>query len=143
MKKALIIIAIIAVFGVVGFIAFSGGDDASNNQTTNQSQNTPKESTNDPEQPEGNSKTFTVEEVEKHNNKENCWTIINSKVYDLTSFISQHPGRDEILRACGKDGTSLFKTRTTDEGEKVGSGTPHSSSAESTLKGLQIGTLAQ
>lgn len=84
---------------------------------------------------------ITATEVAMHNTKEDCWTIINSNVYDLTSFVSNHVGGDEILRACGEDATTLFTTRTTEDGATVGSGTPHSQSAESQLKSLIIGRL--
>ena len=54
-------------------------------------------------------KTYTMEEVVKHNSKESCWSVIRGKVYDLTNWINKHPGgADKILRICGKDGTDLF-----------------------------------
>lgn len=86
-------------------------------------------------------KTFTAEEVAKHNQKSDCWTIISGSVYDLTSFIPDHPGGDEILRACGKDATTLFNERETESGQEIGSGTPHSSSARSQRDRLKIGTV--
>ena len=57
-------------------------------------------------------KTFNVEEVAKHNSKESCYTIIDNKVYDLTDWINKHPGGAEnILKICGKDGTSAFRNQ--------------------------------
>jgi cytochrome b involved in lipid metabolism len=54
-------------------------------------------------------KTYTMEEVAKHNSKESCWTVIRGEVYDLTNWIDKHPGgADKILKICGKDGTDLF-----------------------------------
>jgi cytochrome b involved in lipid metabolism len=56
-----------------------------------------------------NEKTYTMEEVAKHNSKESCWTVIRGDVYDLTNWIDKHPGgADKILKICGKDGTDLF-----------------------------------
>ena len=56
-----------------------------------------------------NEKTYTMEEVAKHNSKESCWTVIRGDVYDLTNWIDKHPGgADKILKLCGKDGTDLF-----------------------------------
>ncbi len=78
--------------------------------------------------------------VAKHDSKDDCWTIIEGSVYDLTSYISNHPGGSPILKACGTDGTKLFQQRM-NGGEKVGSGTPHSSSAQRQLKELRIGEL--
>ncbi len=48
-------------------------------------------------------------DVAKHKNVSDCWSIINGKVYDLTSWIQKHPGGPQkILMICGKDGSSLF-----------------------------------
>ncbi len=85
--------------------------------------------------------SFTTTEVATHNTKDDCWTIIGGAVYDMTDFIAIHPGGDEILRACGTDGTILFQTRTTEDGETVGSGTPHSSNAISQLGQYYIGDI--
>jgi cytochrome b involved in lipid metabolism len=50
-----------------------------------------------------------VAEVQKHNTAKDCWTVVNSNVYDLTSYISSHAGGASVLTAiCGKDGTKAF-----------------------------------
>ena len=85
--------------------------------------------------------TLTAAEVKKHNTESDCWAIIGGKVYDITKYIPRHPGGDEVLRACGIDATTLFTTRTTENGDSVGSGTPHSSSAESQLNEFLLGDL--
>lgn len=85
----------------------------------------------------------TKDQVALHNKKDDCWTIVSGKVYNITEYVSSHPGGNEILRACGIDGTSLFETRTTSDGQKVGTGTPHSSSAHSQLSEFYVGDLAQ
>lgn len=36
-------------------------------------------------------------EVAKHSTKESCWIVIDSKVYDVTSFLYSHPGGAAIL----------------------------------------------
>lgn len=52
---------------------------------------------------------YTMAAVATHNSKSSCWSAINGKVYDLTSWISQHPGGAErILSICGKDGSAAF-----------------------------------
>jgi monoamine oxidase len=53
-------------------------------------------------------KIFTLDEVKKHNKKDDAWTIIDNKVYNITSWIPKHPGGNVILRALGKDATQLF-----------------------------------
>lgn len=84
---------------------------------------------------------FTEDQVAAHNSADDCWTIVSGTVYDITDYIPRHPGGDRILQACGQDGTSLFNERQTAEGEPVGTGTPHSSSANSQLQDFEIGTL--
>lgn len=52
---------------------------------------------------------FTLSDVENHNSSTNCWTAVYGNVYDVTSFISQHPGGSRaIISLCGTDGTSAF-----------------------------------
>jgi cytochrome b involved in lipid metabolism len=54
-------------------------------------------------------KTFTAAEVLKHNIGTDCWSVINGKVYDLTSYVNSHPGGANLIKAiCGKDGSAAF-----------------------------------
>ena len=93
-----------------------------------------------PDKPQ-NLSSFTKQEVTAHNTKQDCWTIINGGVYNITPYIQRHPGGNEITRACGNDGTVLFAERKTQDGQPVGSGTPHSVSAKSQLEEFKIGTV--
>ncbi|KAI8140899.1 putative mitochondrial cytochrome b2 [Fennellomyces sp. T-0311] len=55
-------------------------------------------------------RTISLEEVAKHNKKDDVWVIIHGKVYDLTKFLPDHPGGQKIiLKYAGKDGTSAFE----------------------------------
>ncbi|XP_020213861.1 cytochrome b5 isoform X2 [Cajanus cajan] len=75
-----------------------------------------------------NSKTLTFEEVAKHNHKKDCWIIVHGKVYDITPFLDDHPGGDEVLvAATEKDATIDF--------EDVG----HSDSATEMMERYLIG----
>ncbi|BAT87813.1 hypothetical protein LR48_Vigan09g165900 [Vigna angularis] len=57
-----------------------------------------------------NPKTLTFEEVSKHNHKKDCWIIVNRKVYDITPFLDDHPGGDEVLvTSTAKDATIDFE----------------------------------
>jgi cytochrome b involved in lipid metabolism len=52
---------------------------------------------------------FTLEEVTKHSSADDCWTIVQGSVYDLTTFINRHPGgAREVVKICGKDGSDYF-----------------------------------
>lgn len=76
---------------------------------------------------------FTKAHVAEHASEQSCWSIINNNVYDLTSYVSKHPGgKKNILKLCGHDGTALF------EGKHGGESKP-----ESRLAGLYKGTFMQ
>jgi cytochrome b involved in lipid metabolism len=143
---AVITLVAVATAGLFAWIMLSRDDG---NTTTSESQTTPSQqsSADEIQTQESTAETselarFTKEDVAMHSTEKDCWTIISGKVYDLTSYIPRHPGGDDILLACGTDGTSLFTERKTSEGEEVGSGTPHTSSANSQLKSFLLGDLS-
>lgn len=52
---------------------------------------------------------YTLEEVARHNSADDLWIIIHGSVYDLTSFLKEHPGGEEVLLdLAGQDGTICF-----------------------------------
>ena len=52
---------------------------------------------------------ITKEELAKHNKKEDCWCSFQGYVYDLTSYLSYHPGGIlSIMEYAGDDMTSGF-----------------------------------
>ena len=51
-----------------------------------------------------NANVYTRKEVSKHtNNKTGIWVIYKNKVYDITNFVTVHPGGRIIMQAAGKD----------------------------------------
>ena len=34
----------------------------------------------------------SVAEIDKHATADDCWIVVNGKVYDLTTFAPEHPG---------------------------------------------------
>ena len=40
---------------------------------------------------------YTEDQVAEHWSEDDCWVIIDDKVYDLTSFIQEHPGGSTII----------------------------------------------
>jgi len=53
----------------------------------------------------GNGGPCTTTEVAQHATQEDCWVIYQSQVFDVTSYVSQHPGgRDSFdTSTCGTD----------------------------------------
>ncbi|XP_017562723.1 cytochrome b5 [Pygocentrus nattereri] len=75
-------------------------------------------------------KYYTLEEVQAHNMSKDTWLIIHDKVYDITTFLEEHPGGEEVLlEQAGTDATESF--------EDVG----HSTDAREMLQQYYIGEL--
>lgn len=52
---------------------------------------------------------FTLEEVALNNTASSCWAVVDGSVYDLTTWIAEHPGGPRVIeRLCGTDATSAF-----------------------------------
>jgi len=55
---------------------------------------------------------LTLTEVKKRNSGTSCWTVVSGNVYDLTKWITKHPGGASAIRGlCGLDGTSAFERK--------------------------------
>ncbi|KAI9494713.1 cytochrome b5 [Zychaea mexicana] len=53
---------------------------------------------------------FSLADVSKHNTKSDLWLVIHNNVYDITQFIQEHPGGEEVLLdEAGKDATEAFE----------------------------------
>jgi cytochrome b involved in lipid metabolism len=116
---ASVILGWAAVFVVFGFVYVYTAPATSGNNTTLKNTGS-------------SALTLTPAEIANHGSAGSCWVIISGKVYDLTSFISIHPGGPgAIIPYCGKDGTIAFATKN--------SGASHSSYATSLLNAYFIG----
>ncbi|KAL0479722.1 nitrate reductase (NAD(P)H) [Acrasis kona] len=52
---------------------------------------------------------FSLDEIKKHNKENDCWLIIDNEVYDVTTYMKDHPGgSDSILVYGGKDVSQVF-----------------------------------
>ncbi|XP_068941578.1 cytochrome b5 type B [Petaurus breviceps papuanus] len=73
---------------------------------------------------------YRLEEVAERNSEKDVWMVIHGRVYDVTRFLGEHPGGEEVLiEQAGRDATESF--------EDVG----HSSDAKEMLKQYYIGEL--
>ncbi|XP_028392242.1 cytochrome b5-like [Dendronephthya gigantea] len=77
-------------------------------------------------------KIITQTELEQHNMGKSLWIAIHNQVYDVTKFLDEHPGGEEVLlEQAGQKATEAF--------EDVG----HSDDARELMKDFLIGELAE
>eukprot|EP00871_Galdieria_phlegrea_P005879 jgi/Galph1/779/GphlegSOOS_G5572.1 len=54
-------------------------------------------------------KQYSMLEVSQHCFRHDAWIVVNGKVYNVTDFLDDHPGgEDVIVKAAGKDATYDF-----------------------------------
>ncbi len=53
--------------------------------------------------------TYSMAEVAAHNSAASCYTAIEGAVYDVTSYVSKHPGGQSAIKSiCGVEGSAAF-----------------------------------
>ncbi|KAG8798848.1 fatty acid alpha-hydroxylase [Serendipita sp. 400] len=78
---------------------------------------------------------YALEDLEIERKKGNVWITRNGKVYDVTTFVDDHPGGDDLIRQfAGKDIGEAME----DEEEHV-----HSDSAYTMLEEYLVGKLGK
>jgi len=79
---------------------------------------------------------YHVAEVARHKLENDCWMVIEGKVYDITTYLPGHPSEPEVILAwCGKEASDAWQTKTRDRS--------HSSRANNLLQQYLIGRLQQ
>lgn len=79
------------------------------------------------------SSTYTRADVAKQNTSKSCWVTLQGVVYDITEFLEDHPGGDDvILEYAGKDVEQIMNDPLSHS---------HSKSAFSMLEEFKIGRL--
>ncbi|XP_029662769.1 cytochrome b5 isoform X1 [Formica exsecta] len=78
------------------------------------------------------SKLFTRAEVAKHTDPNDTWIIIHNNIYNVTPFLNEHPGGEEVLlEQAGCDASEPF--------EDIG----HSTDARQMMESYKIGELIE
>lgn len=86
---------------------------------------------------------LSMDELSKHNTKDNCWLLISGNIYNITSFFGSHPGGNRIMeKTCGTDATIAYETKDL-RASSSSSGQDHSSRAKEMLKTYYLGALNQ
>lgn len=115
--SATIIVVILAAVG--GFVFWKNGDRSGTDTYIPAEQTTPASEEQSSSSSAGTTdnsdglnvgvKLYAMADITSHNNKSDCWSVVNGGVYNLTSWISNHPGGQQaILSICGKDGSAAF-----------------------------------
>lgn len=76
---------------------------------------------------------YALEDLEQHKSPQSCWVAFKGKVYDVTAFVADHPGGDDlILNNAGTDVENIMKDKDSHN---------HSESAYEMLEEYVIGRL--
>lgn len=128
MKKQLILGLVVITAGVI-----FAGCSLQKNSSAPEEKNTTSVS---PSPEAATVKEFTLADIEQHAVASDCWMALEGKVYDVTKYIAGalHPGKDAILKGCGKDATEMFNNRPNGSGA-------HSAMARTFLGRFEIGVL--
>ena len=77
---------------------------------------------------------YSLSEVTKHNQQTDCWMAIHGQVYDLTTYLPQHPtALRVILPSCGTEASHAYDTKNRRRS--------HSDTANALLAQYRIGVL--
>jgi cytochrome b involved in lipid metabolism len=78
---------------------------------------------------------YTLAQVAEHDLKTDCWMAIQGNVYDVSTYVPQHPAPRSVITAwCGTEATEGMRTK--------GYGPDHSPAGWTLLEQYLIGELA-
>jgi len=115
--KVVIPITAISSFVLTILVGHSGAeatwkDRINQNQATALAETGPK-----PINPAGTI-SLTNSEIKTHSSRSDCWSIVNANVYNLTSYVKNHPGGATVIEnICGKDGSKAFVNQHNTQGK--------------------------
>ena len=120
LKRVLnIVIPIIAILSfVLTILVGHSGAEATWKDRIDQTQATALEETGPKADAPAGTLNLSISEIKTHNSKSDCWSIVNSNVYNLTSYVQSHPGGASVIaNICGKDGTKAFLNQHNTQGK--------------------------
>ena len=136
--KILLATVLIVAGGFISYVAVAGFIEKQNKEDKAQtvSSDSPSGAESAVAPDPSATKSYTTADVAIHNNPDDCWIIINNKVYGVSKYLQDHPGgASAISEYCGKEASKAFATQNR-------SGGGHSDQARSQLSEFQIGVLA-
>jgi cytochrome b involved in lipid metabolism len=75
--------------------------------------------------------TISLTEVSQHSTADDCWSVVNGNVYELTQWINDHPGGSSPIESmCGVDASTAFNSQHSGQGDPAAA-----------LASFQIGTV--
>ena len=99
MKKSFFIFTTLLTTGLILSACTGPATPSSSSSTTTSSATKNTQST----------ASYTLTEVGQHNSASDCWLVIDNTVYDVTTYMTQHPGgRNTLIPECGQDATAAF-----------------------------------
>jgi len=118
MMRRLVFLSTAVFWLVVLVLAFTTGNDGEPVRTDRPAVNADK--------------LVTMAEVAHHASSEDCWMVIDARVYNLTAYLPDHPSKPSIILPwCGREASEAYKTKT--------KGRPHSEQADQALTHYAIG----
>jgi len=87
----------------------AGSSTNTNSQNPTQNSSTSNTNAGSNTNTRSDNNTLTVKNIAQHSSPNDCYLIIKQNVYDVSSYISLHPGgRGTITSRCGREVTSIF-----------------------------------
>lgn len=134
MKKSVLVVLVLCglvALGVFAGTVFLKSDSSSSNSSGSQ---TSTNSETAGSTAKSTNAAYTKAQVAEHSSRGDCWLIIENGIYDVTTYLNQHPGGiSQVLPYCGKDATEAYATQ--------GGRGSHSSNADDIKKQFSVGTL--
>lgn len=114
--KKIIYLIFISIFSIGLFVFLSGFvkdyKQKENNFSIQKSENKDKKSINNQNVDNNTNtvgvKTYTIQEVNKHASRNDCWMVIEGRVYNVTEYILSGKHKPVIVEGCGIDATDIF-----------------------------------